>query len=134
VLYFFPAAFTPGCNAEAHAFAEAADQFKAAGATVIGVTAGNVERITEFSADTATCSGKFPIAAAKPDVISGYDVTLTFPGKDGGPAKTITNRTSYVIAPDGKVLLAHRDDANAVGHIKVTLQAVQDYQAAHKHG
>jgi len=132
VLYFFPAAFTPGCNAEAHAFAEAADAFKAAGATVIGVTAGNVEKITEFSADTATCSGKFPIAAAKPDVITGYDVALSFPSKDGSPSKPITSRTSYVIAPDGKVLFVHSDMSPA-DHVKTTLKAVQDYQAAHKH-
>src|SRR3546814_2105657 len=37
VLYFFPAAFTPGCTVEAHLFAEAADDFTALGASVIGV-------------------------------------------------------------------------------------------------
>lgn len=131
VLYFFPAAFTPGCNAEAHAFAEAADEFKAAGATVIGVTAGNVERITEFSADTATCSGKFPIASAKPDVIKSYDVAL--PGRNGGPPPPYTARTSYVIGPNGKVLSVH-SDLTPVDHVKTTLKAVQDYKAAHKQG
>ena len=49
VLYFFPAAFTPGCTVEAHEFAEATDGFKALGATVIGVTSGNADRVTEFS-------------------------------------------------------------------------------------
>ena len=38
VLYFYPAAFTPGCTVEAHEFAEATSRFKALGATVIGVS------------------------------------------------------------------------------------------------
>jgi peroxiredoxin len=50
VLYFFPAAFTPGCNIEAETFAEAMPKFQAAGATVIGVTAGNVDQLADFSA------------------------------------------------------------------------------------
>src|ERR1700754_2385270 len=48
VLYFFPAAFTSGCNAEAHAFAEALPDFTKAGATVIGMTAGNVDQLAKF--------------------------------------------------------------------------------------
>ena len=63
VLYFFPAAETKGCNLEARLFAEATDQFKAQGATVIGVTAGNLDKLQSFSADTEKCSGKFPVAA-----------------------------------------------------------------------
>ena len=43
VLYFYPAAFTPGCTIEAHEFAEATDKFKALGATVIG-TVGDDEK------------------------------------------------------------------------------------------
>ena len=39
VLYFFPAADSNECSIEAHAFAEALDQFAALGATVIGVSA-----------------------------------------------------------------------------------------------
>src|SRR5216117_344833 len=57
VLYFYPAAFTPGCTVEAHDFAEATDRFAALGATVIGVTAGNADRVTEFS--SVECRNKF---------------------------------------------------------------------------
>jgi len=63
VLYFFPAAHTTGCNIEAHLFADAIDKFKAEGATVIGVTAGNVDQLAAFSTETEHCSGKFPVAA-----------------------------------------------------------------------
>ena len=49
VLYFFPAAFTPGCTVEAHLFAEANSRFNQLGARVVGVTAGNIDRVAEFS-------------------------------------------------------------------------------------
>ena len=63
VVYFFPAAHTPGCNLEAHLFSEAIDEFKAQDATVIGVTAGNVDELADFSKETEHCGGKFPVAA-----------------------------------------------------------------------
>ena len=63
VVYFFPAAHTSGCNIEAHLFSDAIDQFKAAHATVIGVTAGKVDELAAFSSETEHCGGKFPVAA-----------------------------------------------------------------------
>jgi peroxiredoxin len=61
VLYFFPAAFTAGCTIEAHAFAEATDEFNKMGATVIGVTAGNTDQVSDFS--KLECRDKFAVAA-----------------------------------------------------------------------
>ncbi|MEN3745908.1 redoxin domain-containing protein [Sphingomonas sp. HF-S3] len=123
VLYFFPAAFTGGCNVEAAAFAKAVPEFKAAGASVIGMTAGNVERLVDFSAQH--CAGQFPVAAANAQVISGYDVMLK---KADGSAANITSRTSYVIAPDGKIIFSHTDMSPA-DHIRLTLDAVRKYKA-----
>lgn len=126
VLYFFPAAFTPGCNAEAHAFAEAIADFKAAGATVIGMTAGNTDQIAKFS--SAYCAGKFPVAAATPAVAADYDVALK---KPDGSASGYTSRTSYVITPDDKVYFVH-SDMSAADHVSKTLDAVRRYKAAHR--
>ncbi|MDT8759309.1 redoxin domain-containing protein [Sphingomonas psychrotolerans] len=123
VLYFFPAAFTDGCNAEAAAFAAALPDFTKAGATVIGMTAGNVDQLAAFS--SKHCAGKFAVAAASPAVIKGYDVLLKKP--DGTPT-TITSRTSYVIAPNGKILFAHTD-MNPGAHIRLTLDAVRKFRA-----
>jgi len=126
VLYFFPAAYTSGCNAEAKAFAESIDQFKAAGATVIGMSGDTVEQLQKFSSEH--CAGKFPVASAGPKIISGYEV-------DSGKqyqGHAMTNRVSYVIAPDGKILFVH-DDPSPADHIRTTLATVQQYQAAHKH-
>jgi peroxiredoxin Q/BCP len=128
VLYFFPAAFTAGCNAEAHAFAEALPDFTAAGATVIGMTAGNVDQLEKFSSEY--CAGKFAVAAASPAVINGYDVLLK--KADGSPT-TITSRTSFVIAPGGKILFSHTDKGPA-DHIRLTLAEVRKYKKAHPRG
>lgn len=122
VLYFFPAAFTPGCTMEAHLFAEANSQFNQLGARVIGVTAGNIDRVAEFS--RSECRDKFAVAAdpgAK--VAAKYDTAMP------GPNQTlISNRTSFVIAPDGTILLSYTD-RNPQAHIEKTLAAVRAWNA-----
>jgi peroxiredoxin len=122
VLYFFPAAFTKGCTIEAHEFAEAQPQYQALGATLIGVTSGNIDRLTEFS--VSECRSKFPVAADPNAKIAGeYKSTLAiFPGH--------SDRTSYVIAPDGKVLLAY-SNLNPDDHVARTLEAVKAWRAKH---
>ena len=122
VLYFFPAAFTPGCTLEAHAFAEATDKFAALGATVIGVTAGNPDRVTEFS--SVECRNKFAVAA-DPDqkVIKEYDAVLK-------QKPEWSDRTSYVIAPDHTVLMSYTD-LNPDKHVDMTMDAVKKWKAAH---
>lgn len=126
VLYFFPAAFTGGCNAEAAAFAAALPEFTKAGATVIGMTAGNVDQLARFSSEH--CAGKFPVAAASPAVIKGYDVLLKKP--DGTPT-TLTSRTSYMIAPNGRIFFAHTD-MNPADHVKLMLEAVRKFKAGRR--
>lgn len=123
VLYFFPAANTPGCNVEAALFSQAIDKFQAAGASVIGVTAGNLDTLAKFSADTETCGGKFPVAADEgAKIAKQYDATLALrPGW--------ASRTSYVIAQDGSVRFVH-DDMNPNQHVKRTLEAVQALRPA----
>ena len=122
VLYFFPAAFTPGCTVEAHEFAEATDGFKALGATVIGVTAGNAARVTEFS--SVECRNKFAVAA-DPDqkVIKAYDAVLK-------QKPEYSDRTSYVIAPDHTILMTYTD-LNPDKHVDMAMDAVKKWKAAH---
>jgi len=124
VLYFFPAAHTKGCNLEAHLFADAIDQFHALGATVIGVTAGNIDQLAAFSTETQYCSGKFPVAADTDlSIAKQYKATLLIrPGW--------SDRTSYVIAPNGKILLAY-SDLGADHHVEQTLAAVKAWRASH---
>lgn len=126
VVYFFPAAFTPGCNVEAATFSQAIDKFKAQGASVIGVTAGNTERLAEFSKDTEKCAGKFPVAAddgAK--IAKTYDATMML-------KPDLASRTSYVIAQDGSIAFVH-DAMSPNLHVKETLAAVTALKAKAQH-
>lgn len=118
VVYFFPAAHTSGCNLEAHLFSEAIDQFKALHATVIGVTAGKIDELADFSKETEHCSGKFPVAADKGAKIAReYDALLLMrPGW--------SDRTSYVIAPSGKITHVY-SSLNPKKHVQETLDAVK---------
>lgn len=123
VLYFFPAAFTPGCNAEAKMFADANDKFRALGATVVGMSADPVDRLQKFSVEH--CAGRFAVASATPAVLKGYDVELTAGGR------TISNRTSYVISPQGRIVHAH-SEMSAANHVSETLGALERWKAAQR--
>ncbi|MEA3049261.1 MAG: hypothetical protein QOG84_1097 [Sphingomonadales bacterium] len=119
VLYFFPKSFTDGCTAEAHAFSDAAPQFKKLGARVVGMSADDLETLKRFSHQE--CRDAFPVAMASPETIHAYDVKL----KEGVP---YANRTSYVIAPDGKVIYAFTD-MQWKDHVANTLAALRDWKA-----
>lgn len=118
VLYFYPKAFTQGCTVEAHAFAEAMDDFHKAGATVIGMSADDLDTLKRFS--TEACRDKFPVAIATPDVIKAYDVALSMNGKATG----LTSRTTYVIGQDGRIAMAF-SDLKPDEHITRSLAAVK---------
>jgi peroxiredoxin Q/BCP len=129
VVYFFPSAHTKGCNIEAHLFSEAIDQFKAQKATVIGVTAGKVTELADFSKETEHCGGKFPVAAdpgAK--IAKEYDAPLKMAGMT--MPMELSARTSYVVAPDGKILLSY-SDMSPNDHVTKTLDAVKAWRAKH---
>ena len=123
VLYFYPKAFTPGCTMEAHAFAEASADFAKAGATVIGMSNDTIDALQKFS--TLECRDKFTVAAASPEVIKAYDVTLADKGAD-----TLARRTSYVITPGGRIVYAHTD-MDWHGHVEQTLAVVQKLNREH---
>ena len=122
VVYFFPAAHTSGCNVEAHLFSESIDKFKAENASVIGVTAGNVNELADFSKETEHCGGKFPVAAddgAK--IAKQYDALLTM--KPGW-----SDRTSYVISSTGTITAAY-SALSPDKHVQEMLAAVKALNA-----
>lgn len=120
VLYFYPAAFTTGCTIEAHDFADAIDQYKALGATVIGVSHDPIETLNRFS--VSECRSKFPVAA-DPDqhIMKAYDAVLPI-------LSQYADRTSYVIAPDGTVIYAY-SNLNPDRHVVNTLDALRQWKA-----
>lgn len=114
VLYFYPKAFTHGCTLEANAFAEAMPQFKAAGASVIGMSNDDIATLKRFSREE--CRDAFPVGVAGAQVIEAYDVAMAGSG--------LTSRTSYVIARDGRIVAVHAN-ADYRGHVAQTLAAVR---------
>ena len=127
VLYFFPSAHTKGCNLEAHLFSEAADGFKAQGATLIGVTSGKLNELAAFSAETEHCGGKFPVAADQDAKIAkSFDSQL----KMAGMAMNLSARTSYVIAPDGTVISTY-NNMGADGHVDQTMTSLKAWRVKH---
>jgi thioredoxin-dependent peroxiredoxin len=124
VLYFYPAAFTQGCTIEAHQFADATDDFKKLGATVIGMSADPIDKLNRFSVEA--CRNKFAVGTATAQTITAYNVALP-----KNPA--MSDRTSYVIAPDGKVIFAYTA-MDPAGHVNGTMAAVKAWRAKHKHG
>jgi len=123
VLYFYPAAFTPGCTVEAHEFAEATDKFKALGATVIGVSHDPIETLNRFS--VSECRNKFAVASdADGSVMKNYDAVLA-------KKPEYANRTSYVIAPTGVIIYSYTA-MNPDQHVENTMAAVKKWQDEHK--
>ena len=122
VLYFYPRAFTEGCTLEAHAFSEAAADFRRAGARVIGMSADDYDTLRRFSVEG--CRSAFPVATASPETIQAYDVRL----REGA---AMTNRTSYVIAPNGRIIFAH-SNLDWRDHVTSTLAAVRQWRASQR--
>ena len=135
VVYFYPSAFTKGCDLEAHTFAENKDKFDAAGATIIGVSADSIERLDAFSADPNYCAGKFPVASdATHQIANSYNLTLTAlkPGATDVRGVEIGHdmieRTTFVIGKDHKIVatLSSKDDGLAPDqHVEKSLSIVQ---------
>jgi thioredoxin-dependent peroxiredoxin len=120
VLYFYPAAFTKGCTIEAHEFADAIDQYKALGATVIGVSHDPLATLQKFS--VSDCRSKFAVAADTNQAVEKqYDAILT-------SHPQYANRTSYVIAPDGTIIYTYTD-LDPENHVQNTLNALKAWQA-----
>lgn len=115
VLYFYPKAFTQGCTLEANAFAEAMPEFKAAGASVIGMSNDTIDTLKRFSREE--CRDAFPVGVADPKLIAAYDVAL----RDTG----LASRTSYVIGTDGRVATVY-SSGDYREHVARTLSAVKN--------
>lgn len=119
VVYFYPEAFTHGCTIEAHDFAAAMDQYKALGATVIGVSHDDIDKLNKFS--VSECQSKFPVAVdSSQKVMKSYDAVM--PDHD-----KYANRTSYVIAPDGTILYSYTN-MDPSDHVANTIAAIKAWK------
>ena len=123
VVYFYPKAFTTGCSLEAHAFAQAMPQFAALGASVIGLSHDDIATLDKFS--TADCASAFPVGAdTDQKIMTSYDAVM------GDAHPGLSSRTSYLVAPDGKILAAY-SNGDYSAHVDTMLAALKAWKASH---
>jgi peroxiredoxin len=110
VVYFYPSAFTGGCNIQAHEFAVNKDKFDAAGASIIGVSLDGIDRLNAFSADPAYCGGKIPVASdIDGKIAKSYDLKVSQAQggiKDSRGSEInhgFAERTTFIVTPDGRI-------------------------------
>jgi thioredoxin-dependent peroxiredoxin len=136
VVYFYPSAYTQGCNIQAHTFAEMMDDFTGAGASVIGVSLDSIERLNDFSADPDYCAGKLAVASdASGAIAKSYQLSV----REGGPGIKDTRgveighgfaeRTTFVVMPDGKIA-ATIGGVSPAENVEKSLEAVKQLQHA----
>jgi peroxiredoxin Q/BCP len=135
VVYFYPSAYTGGCDAEAHAFAEMKDKFTAAGATIIGVSEDDIQRLNTFSADPNYCAGKFAVASdADGKIAASYGLVINPPmaGMKDVRGMELNHgfipRTTYVIGKDGKIIAVFSsgtDHISPTDHVEKSLAIVK---------
>lgn len=131
VVYFYPAAFTGGCNLQAHAFSENSDKFAAAGASIIGVSLDKIATLNQFSADPQYCAGKIPVASdADGKIAKSYDLQVreAKPGAKNTRGDEIDHgfaeRTTFIVKPNGTVA-ATISNLSPADNVAKALEAVQ---------
>ncbi|MGD0966115.1 MAG: peroxiredoxin [Candidatus Acidiferrales bacterium] len=135
VVYFYPSAYTKGCDLEAHTFAEQKDKFDAASATIIGVSGDSVARLDQFSADPDYCAGKFPVASdATGKIAASYNLTTAAPKPDAKDVRGVAidhafiERETFVIGKDHKIIATFSskdDNLSPDQHVTKSLAIVQ---------
>lgn len=143
VVYFYPSAYTGGCNIEAHTFAVNQEKFQAAGASILGVSHDSIARLNDYSADPEFCAGKFPVAS-DPDgaIAKSYDLKVM--EKKAGAKDTrgmeidhaFTERTTFVVAPDSKIVAVFSsadDKISPADHVTKSLETVKELAAGKTH-
>jgi peroxiredoxin Q/BCP len=116
VLFFYPAAMTPGCTAEACHFRDIATEFKAVGAHPVGISGDTVDKQAEFSAKH---SFGYPLLADPEGTVR------TQFGVKRGIALAPTRRVTFVIDTDRRVLEIVKSEIRMSVHADKALAALR---------
>lgn len=112
VVYFYPAASTPGCTKQACDFRDSLASLQAAGYSVVGISPDPVAKLTKFAANEELT---FPLLSdADHAVAEAYGAW----GEKKNYGKTYQGliRSTFVIGPDGRIALAQYN-VRATGHV-----------------
>lgn len=136
VVYFYPSAYTQGCNVQARTFSVNQEKFAAAGATVVGVSLDSIQRLNQFSADPEYCAGKFPVASDTDGAIAKQfelNVREARTGMKDTKGQEIDHgfaeRTTFVVTADGKIA-ATIGGMSPTDNVMKALEAVQQIKSA----
>jgi peroxiredoxin Q/BCP len=117
VLFFYPAANTAGCTAQACHFRDLAGEFQAVGAQIVGISPD------EVSAQAAWADKRgfgYPLLAdTDKEVIKAFDV------KGGLLGISPVKRSTFVIGQDGVILAAYASEMNMNAHADKALEALK---------
>ena len=112
IVYFYPAASTPGCTKEACDFRDSLGSLRADGFTVVGISPDPVAKLKKFADKEGL---PFPLLA-DPD----HEVALAYAawGEKKNYGKTYEGliRSTFVVDPDGTLSLAQYN-VRATGHV-----------------
>lgn len=122
VLFFYPAAFTPGCTAEACHFRDLASEFAEVGATRVGISADAVAKQAEFA---AAQSFDYPLLSDEDGAVA-----TAFGVKRGLLAKlSPVKRATFVIGTDRKVLETFSSELRFEAHADKALEYLRAHRA-----
>nr|WP_090275056.1 peroxiredoxin [Mycolicibacterium komanii]CRL67857.1 peroxiredoxin [Mycolicibacterium komanii] len=123
VLFFYPAAMTPGCTKEACHFRDLAAEFAAVGASRVGISTDAVDKQAQF-ADKERFD--YPLLSdANGAVATQFDVKRGLLGKFM-PVK----RTTFVIETDRTVLGVIASEISMDSHADKALEVLRQRQSA----
>jgi peroxiredoxin len=136
VVYFYPSAYTGGCNLQARTFSVNMEKFDAVGATIVGVSLDSIKRLNEFSADPEYCAGKFAVASdADGSIAKSYQLNIRPASETSKDTRGIAidhgfaERTTFIVTPDGKVS-AVIGGVTPVENVEQSLAAIEKLKAA----
>jgi peroxiredoxin len=134
VVYFYPSAYTRGCNIQAHEFAVNMDKFEAAGASVIGVSLDSIERLNDFSADPDYCAGKLAVASDESgEIAASYELSVGDAVEGAKDTRGVeighgfAERTTFIVRQDGKISETI-GGKSPMENVRLSLEAVQKLQ------
>jgi len=138
VVYFYPSAYTKGCNVQAQTSSENQDKFAAAGASIIGVSLDSIDRLKDFSADPDYCAGRIAVASdIDGKVAHAYDLNIrdAVAGRKDTRGVEIghafAERTTFIVTPDGHIR-ATLGGLSPEVNVAKALEIVQGLAAQHR--
>jgi len=108
------------------------DDFTAAGASVIGVSRDNIERLNDFSADREYGAGNLAVASDESgEIARSYGLKVGDAREGATDTRGIeighgfAERITFIVAPDGKIAETI-GGVSAMENVRLTLEAVQE--------